>query len=92
MPATLEQSLHPSGSRPTAGSAPATSVNRYVRQCEDRGAAQEMISRGGKKFFPHEIEEMLPEELEVFTEFPFTRTGKIQRHALTRDVLARRAR
>jgi len=51
-----------------------------------------MISRGGKKFFPHEIEEMLPEELEVFTEFPFTRTGKIQRHALTRDVLARRAR
>ena len=34
----------------------------------------------------------LPEELEIFAEFPFTPTGKIQRHALTRDVLARRAR
>jgi len=32
----------------------------------------------------------LPEELEVFAEFPFTPTGKIQRHALTREVLARR--
>src|SRR5205085_7373698 len=32
----------------------------------------------------------LPEELEIFDEFPFTPTGKIQRHALTRQVLARR--
>ena len=32
----------------------------------------------------------LPEELEVFDEFPFTPTGKIQRHALTKQVLARR--
>jgi acyl-CoA synthetase (AMP-forming)/AMP-acid ligase II len=109
------------------------------------GRLKEMINRGGKKFFPREIEEILythpkilhaaivgvpdprlgernclcviprpgatitleeavdylegdvatyklPEELEVFTEFPFTPTGKIQRHALTRDVLARRAR
>jgi non-ribosomal peptide synthetase component E (peptide arylation enzyme) len=32
----------------------------------------------------------LPEELELFEEFPFTPTGKIQRHALTRQVLARR--
>jgi non-ribosomal peptide synthetase component E (peptide arylation enzyme) len=104
-----------------------------------------MINRGGKKFFPREIEEILythpkilhaaivgvpdarlgernclcvipragaaapsleevvgflkdgvatyklPEEIEVFDEFPFTPTGKIQRHALTRQVLARRA-
>jgi non-ribosomal peptide synthetase component E (peptide arylation enzyme) len=109
------------------------------------GRLKEMINRGGKKFFPREIEEILythpkilhaaivgvpdprlgernclcviprpgaslsleeaveflkgdvavyklPEELEVFAEFPFTPTGKIQRHALTRDVLARRAR
>jgi len=34
----------------------------------------------------------LPEELEIFDEFPFTPTGKIQRHALTKQVLARRAR
>jgi acyl-CoA synthetase (AMP-forming)/AMP-acid ligase II len=34
----------------------------------------------------------LPEELEIFEEFPFTPTGKIQRHALTKHVLARRAR
>ena len=33
----------------------------------------------------------LPEELEIFDEFPFTPTGKIQRHALTKQVLARRA-
>ena len=33
----------------------------------------------------------LPEELEIFEEFPFTPTGKIQRHALTRQVLARRS-
>jgi non-ribosomal peptide synthetase component E (peptide arylation enzyme) len=32
----------------------------------------------------------LPEEIELFEEFPFTPTGKIQRHALTRQVLARR--
>jgi acyl-CoA synthetase (AMP-forming)/AMP-acid ligase II len=107
------------------------------------GRLKEMINRGGKKFFPREIEEILythpkvlhaaivgvpdprlgernclclipregaslsldeavkflgdsvatyklPEELEVFDEFPFTPTGKIQRHALTRQVLARR--
>jgi len=104
-----------------------------------------MINRGGKKFFPREVEEILythpsvlhaaivgvpdprlgernclcvipregtrvslpeivaflkdgvaayklPEELELFDEFPFTPTGKIQRHALTKQVLARRAR
>ena len=34
----------------------------------------------------------LPEGLELFDEFPFTPTGKIQRHALTREVLARRER
>lgn len=107
------------------------------------GRLKEMINRGGKKFFPREIEEILythpkvlhaaivglpdprlgernclcviprpgasvalpelvgflkgdvatyklPEELEIFDEFPFTPTGKIQRHALTRAVLARR--
>ena len=109
------------------------------------GRLKEMINRGGKKFFPREIEEILythpkvlhaaivgvpdprlgernclcviprpgaalsleemvgflkggvatyklPEEIEVFDEFPFTPTGKIQRHALTRQVLARRTR
>jgi acyl-CoA synthetase (AMP-forming)/AMP-acid ligase II len=109
------------------------------------GRLKEMINRGGKKFFPREVEEILythpsvlhaaivgvpdprlgernclcviprpgksvrleemvaflkdgvatyklPEELEIFDEFPFTPTGKIQRHALTRQVLARRAR
>ena len=107
------------------------------------GRLKEMINRGGKKFFPREIEEILythpavlhaaivgvpdprlgernclcviprpgtsvtlpemvaylrdgvatyklPEELELFDEFPFTPTGKIQRHALTRQVLSRR--
>lgn len=107
------------------------------------GRLKEMINRGGKKFFPREIEEILythpkvlhaaivgvpdprlgernclcviprpgaslsleeivaflggsvaiyklPEEIEVFDDFPFTPTGKIQRHALTRQVLARR--
>jgi acyl-CoA synthetase (AMP-forming)/AMP-acid ligase II len=107
------------------------------------GRLKEMINRGGKKFFPREVEEILythprvlhaaivgvpdprlgernclcviprpgervslkemvdylrdgvatyklPEELEIFEEFPFTPTGKIQRHALTRQVLARR--
>src|SRR5262245_2769887 len=108
------------------------------------GRLKEMINRGGKKFFPREIEEILythprvlhaaivgvpdprlgernclcviprpgaspsldemvkflagdvatyklPEEIEIFDEFPFTPTGKIQRHALTRQVLSRRA-
>ena len=106
------------------------------------GRLKEMINRGGKKFFPREIEEILythpqvlyaaivgipdarlgernclclvprpgetptleslvaflgdsfatyklPERLELFTQFPFTPTGKIQRHALVRDVMAR---
>jgi acyl-CoA synthetase (AMP-forming)/AMP-acid ligase II len=108
------------------------------------GRLKEMINRGGKKFFPREIEEILythpqvlyaaivglpdarlgernclclvprpgepptlesitaflgdsvatyklPERLELFTQFPFTPTGKIQRHALVREVLARMA-
>ena len=107
------------------------------------GRLKEMINRGGKKFFPREIEEILythpkiihaaivgvpdprlgernclcviprpgatlsleevvaflrdgiatyklPEEIEIFDEFPFTPSGKIQRHALTRQVLSRR--
>jgi non-ribosomal peptide synthetase component E (peptide arylation enzyme) len=107
------------------------------------GRLKEMINRGGKKFFPREIEEILythpkvlhaaivgvpdprlgernclcvipragaavvleeivaflqdgvatyklPEEIEIFEDFPFTPTGKIQRYALTRQVLARR--
>jgi acyl-CoA synthetase (AMP-forming)/AMP-acid ligase II len=106
------------------------------------GRLKEMINRGGKKFFPREIEEILythpqvlyaaivgipdtrlgernclclvprpgeaptlddmiaflgdsvatyklPERLELFTQFPFTPTGKIQRHMLVRDVMAR---
>ncbi len=106
------------------------------------GRLKEMINRGGKKFFPREIEEILythpgvlyaaivgipdprlgernclclvarpgepptlegllaflgdsvaaykrPERLELFTQFPFTPTGKIQRHLLVREVLAR---
>jgi acyl-CoA synthetase (AMP-forming)/AMP-acid ligase II len=105
------------------------------------GRLKEMINRGGKKFFPREIEEILythprvlyaaivgipdarlgernclclvprgeaptlesllaflgdsvatyklPERLELFTQFPFTPTGKIQRHVLVRDVVAR---
>jgi acyl-CoA synthetase (AMP-forming)/AMP-acid ligase II len=32
----------------------------------------------------------LPEALEVFEDFPFTPTGKIQRHVLTQQVLTRR--
>lgn len=108
------------------------------------GRLKEMINRGGKKFFPREIEEILythpkilhaaivgvpdprlgernclcviprggaaialdevveflrdqvatyklPEMIETFTEFPFTPTGKIQRHVLTRQVLGRRS-
>jgi len=107
------------------------------------GRLKEMINRGGKKFFPREIEEILythpkilhaaivgvpdprlgernclcviprrgervaleevvaflkdqvatyklPEMIEVFDEFPFTPTGKIQRFVLTRQVLERR--
>ena len=106
------------------------------------GRLKEMINRGGKKFFPREIEEILythpqvlyaaivgipdarlgernclclvprpgaaptleslvaflgdsvatyklPERLELFTQLPFTPTGKIQRHALVREVVAR---
>ena len=106
------------------------------------GRLKEMINRGGKKFFPREIEEVLythpqvlyaaivgipdarlgernclclvpragsapslqsliafigdtvatyklPERLELFAQFPFTPTGKIQRHALVREVVAR---
>jgi non-ribosomal peptide synthetase component E (peptide arylation enzyme) len=107
------------------------------------GRLKEMINRGGQKFFPREIEEMLymhpkilhaavvgvpdprlgernclcailqpgaslsleevvnflknhvatyklPEALVVFDDFPFTPTGKIQRHVLTQHVLAQR--
>jgi acyl-CoA synthetase (AMP-forming)/AMP-acid ligase II len=108
------------------------------------GRLKEMINRGGKKFFPREIEEILythpkvlyaaivglpdprlgernclclvpkpgekptldeliaflgdsvatyklPERLELFEQLAFTPTGKIQRHALVRDILARDA-
>ncbi|MBI4589863.1 MAG: AMP-binding protein [Candidatus Rokubacteria bacterium] len=108
------------------------------------GRLKEMINRGGKKFFPREVEEILythpkilhaaivgvpdprlgernclcviprpgetisledivtflkdsvatyklPEMIEVFDELPFTPTGKIQRHVLTRQVLERRS-
>src|SRR5919198_6211306 len=107
------------------------------------GRLKEQINRGGKKFFPREIEEILythpkilhaaiigvpdprlgernclcviprpgaplslaevvdflkdrvatyklPEALEVFDDFPFTPTGKIQRHVLAHQVVARR--
>jgi non-ribosomal peptide synthetase component E (peptide arylation enzyme) len=107
------------------------------------GRLKEIINRGGQKFFPREIEEILythpkilhaaivgvpdprlgersclcvipqagdrlalaevvdflkhrvatyklPEEIELFDDFPFTPTGKIQRHVLTRLVLDRR--
>jgi acyl-CoA synthetase (AMP-forming)/AMP-acid ligase II len=106
------------------------------------GRLKEMINRGGKKFFPREIEEILythpkvlyaaivgipdarlgernclcmvpkpgeqpalqelidflgdsvatyklPERLELFDQFPFTPSGKIQRHTLVRAVVAR---
>jgi non-ribosomal peptide synthetase component E (peptide arylation enzyme) len=109
------------------------------------GRLKEIINRGGQKFFPREIEEILythpkilhaaivgvpdprlgersclcvipqagaslaltevvdflrhrvatyklPEEIELFEDFPFTPTGKIQRHILTRLVLDRRER
>jgi len=109
------------------------------------GRLKEMINRGGKKFFPREIEEILythpkvlyaaivglpdarlgernclclvpkpggppptlgelvaflgdsvaayklPERLELFDQLAFTPTGKIQRHLLVRQVLARDA-
>ncbi len=108
------------------------------------GRNKEMINRGGKKFHPREIEEILythpkvlhaaivgiadprlgernclcviprpgedaaledfvallqdqvatyklPETMEIFDEFPFTPTGKIQRHELVRMVRERRA-
>jgi acyl-CoA synthetase (AMP-forming)/AMP-acid ligase II len=32
----------------------------------------------------------LPEALEVFDDFPFTPTGKLQRHVLTQHVVTRR--
>ena len=106
------------------------------------GRLKEMINRGGKKFFPREVEEILythpkvlyaaivgipdprlgernclclvpkpgeppllkeltdflgdgiatyklPERLELFEQFPFTPSGKIQRHGLVRAVVAR---
>ena len=106
------------------------------------GRLKEMINRGGKKFFPREIEEILythpkvlyaaivgipdprlgernclcivpkpgtppklqelidfigdsvatyklPERLELFDQFPFTPSGKIQRYVLARTVVAR---
>ncbi len=109
------------------------------------GRLKEMINRGGKKFFPREIEEILythpkvlyaaivglpdqrlgernclclvpkpgdpptleelvaflgdsvaayklPERLEIFDQFPFTPTGKIQRHMLVREVAARQGK
>jgi acyl-CoA synthetase (AMP-forming)/AMP-acid ligase II len=108
------------------------------------GRLKEMINRGGKKFFPREIEEILythpkvlyaamvglpdarlgernclclvpkpgepptleelqqflgdsvarykwPERLELFEKLAFTPTGKIQRHVLVREVMARDA-
>ncbi len=107
------------------------------------GRLKEIINRGGQKFFPRDIEELLytyptilhaaivgvpdprlgertclcviprpgaslgleevvaflkdrvatyklPEALEVFEDFPFTPTGKIQRYVLTQQVLTRR--
>lgn len=106
------------------------------------GRSKEIINRGGKKFFPREIEEILythpkvlhvamvgvadarlgernclclvpkggvpvtleefneflrgqvatyklPERLEIFTELPFTPTGKIQRFLLQKEIEAR---
>ena len=108
------------------------------------GRNKEMVNRGGKKFHPREIEEILythpkvlhaaiigttdhrlgernclcliprpgedpelgefvdllrdrvatyklPEMLEIFEEFPFTPTGKVQRHELARMVAERKA-
>ncbi len=108
------------------------------------GRNKEMVNRGGKKFHPREIEEILythpkvlhaaiigitdrrlgernclcliprpgeqpelgefvdllrdrvatyklPEALEIFEEFPFTPTGKVQRHQLARLVAERKA-
>ncbi|MCH9045954.1 MAG: AMP-binding protein [SAR324 cluster bacterium] len=108
------------------------------------GRLKEIINRGGKKFFPREIEEILythpkvlhaavigvpdarlgernclclipregqsvtleemvgflkdevatyklPEQLEIVEAFPFTPTGKLQRHVLAQQVLERRS-
>jgi acyl-CoA synthetase (AMP-forming)/AMP-acid ligase II len=42
----------------------------------------------GVDFLRHPIAtDKLPEEIELFDDFPFTPTGKIQRHVLTRLVL-----
>ena len=48
-------------SRRTAGSAPATSAASSTRPatCEIVGRRKEIINRGGKKFFPREVEEIL---------------------------------
>ena len=48
-------------SRRTAGSAPATSAGASTRRatCEIVGRRKEIINRGGKKFFPREVEEIL---------------------------------
>ena len=120
-------------------------LGKYVDQVGNVmivGRRKEMINRGGKKYFPREIEEFLyalpavlhaaivgvndkrlgeknclcvvlrpganltldeviaslkgqvadyklPEMLEFYDELPFTPTGKIRRHVLTADVLAR---
>ena len=120
-------------------------LGKYVDQAGNImivGRRKEMINRGGKKYFPREIEEFLyalpavlhaaivgvndqrlgeknclcivlkpgaqlsldeviaslkgqvadyklPEMLEFYDELPFTPTGKIRRHVLTADVLAR---
>ena len=117
----------------------AIDANGYVRIV---GRRKEIINRGGKKFHPREVEEILythpkvlhaaivgvpdprlgerntlcvipksgetvtledmlgmlqgqvatyklPEALEIFAEFPFTPTGKLQRHELAKLVLQR---
>lgn len=120
-------------------------LGKYVDQAGNVmivGRRKEMINRGGKKYFPREIEEFLyalpsvlhaaivgvndhrlgeknclcvvlkagaqltlaevvaslkgqvadyklPEMLEFYDELPFTPTGKIRRHVLTADVIAR---
>jgi non-ribosomal peptide synthetase component E (peptide arylation enzyme) len=106
------------------------------------GRIKEIINRGGKKFLPREVEEILythpkvlhaamvgisdprlgernclcvvpkggakvdldefveflrgkvatyklPERLEIFAELPFTPSGKVQRHALEKEIIAR---
>ena len=58
-----------------------------------------MIPRAGERIALEEVVAFLkdqvatyklPERLELFEDFPFTPTGKIQRHLLTRQVLERR--